>query len=224
MKSQQWEALDLSLDDSKLDRSIIQNVSRRLLDLAFATLSLIGLLPLVMLCALLARIQSPGPIIYRAKRVGRGGRIFEMYKFRTMVANAESLGTGLTIYGDSRITKLGRFLRWTKWDEIPQFLNVIKGDMSIIGPRPEAPEYVEFYTKNQKQVLQVRPGITGPAQIANRDEEEKLKDHADPEQYYITQLMPRKLEIDLNYIEKQGVASDLLWLVKTILVIVFFRR
>jgi lipopolysaccharide/colanic/teichoic acid biosynthesis glycosyltransferase len=224
MKSQQWEVLDLSLDDSKLDRSIIQNVSRRLLDLAFATLSLIGLLPLVMLCALLARIQSPGPIIYRAKRVGRGGRIFEMYKFRTMVANAESLGTGLTIYGDSRITKLGRFLRWTKWDEIPQFLNVIKGDMSIIGPRPEAPEYVEFYTKNQKQVLQVRPGITGPAQIANRDEEEKLKDHADPEQYYITQLMPRKLEIDLNYIEKQGVASDLLWLVKTFLVIVFFRR
>lgn len=224
MKSQQWEVLDLSLDDSKLDRSIIQNVSRRLLDLAFATLSLIGLLPLVMLCALLARIQSPGPIIYRAKRVGRGGRIFEMYKFRTMVANAESLGTGLTIYGDSRITKLGRFLRWTKWDEIPQFLNVIKGDMSIIGPRPEAPEYVEFYTKNQKQVLQVRPGITGPAQIANRDEEEKLKDHADPEQYYITQLMPRKLEIDLNYIEKQGVASDLLWLVKTFFVIVFFRR
>ena len=224
MKSQQWEALDLSLDDSKLDRSIIQNVSRRLLDLTFATLSLIGLLPLVMLCALLARIQSPGPIIYRAKRVGRGGRIFEMYKFRTMVANAESLGTGLTIYGDSRITKLGRFLRWTKWDEIPQFLNVIKGDMSIIGPRPEAPEYVEFYTKNQKQALQVRPGITGPAQIANRDEEEKLKDHADPEQYYITQLMPRKLEIDLNYIEKQGVASDLLWLVKTFFVIVFFRR
>ena len=224
MKSQQWEALDLSLDDSKLDRSIIQNVSRRLLDLTFATLSLIGLLPLVMLCALLVRIQSPGPIIYRAKRVGRGGRIFEMYKFRTMVANAESLGTGLTIYGDSRITKLGRFLRWTKWDEIPQFLNVIKGDMSIIGPRPEAPEYVEYYTKNQKQVLQVRPGITGPAQIANRDEEEKLKGHADPEQYYITQLMPRKLEIDLNYIEKHGVASDLLWLVKTFFVIVFFRK
>ena len=224
MKSQQWEALDLSLDDSKLDRSIIQNVSRRLLDLTFATLSLIGLLPLVMLCALLVRIQSPGPIIYRAKRVGRGGRIFEMYKFRTMVANAGSLGTGLTIYGDSRITKLGRFLRWTKWDEIPQFLNVIKGDMSIIGPRPEAPEYVEYYTKNQKQVLQVRPGITGPAQIANRDEEEKLKGHADPEQYYITQLMPRKLEIDLNYIEKQGVASDLLWLVKTFFVIVFFRK
>ena len=224
MKSQQWDALDLSLDDSKLDRSIIQNVSRRLLDLTFATLSLIGLLPLVMLCALLARIQSPEPIIYRAKRVGRGGRIFEMYKFRTMVANAESLGTGLTIYGDSRITKLGRFLRWTKWDEIPQFLNVIKGDMSIIGPRPEAPEYVEYYTKNQKQVLQVRPGITGPAQIANRDEEEKLKGHADPEQYYITQLMPRKLEIDLNYIENQGVASDLLWLVKTFFVIVFFRK
>lgn len=224
MKSQQWEALDLSLDGSKLDRSIFQNASKRLLDVTLATLGLICLLPLVVLCALLARVQSPGPVIYRAKRIGRGGRIFEMYKFRTMVANAESLGAGLTIYGDSRITKLGRFLRWTKWDEIPQFLNVIKGDMSIIGPRPEAPEYVKYYTENQKQVLQVRPGITGPAQVANHDEEKKLKDQTNPEQYYITQLMPRKLEIDLTYIEKQSVASDLLWLVKTFFVIVFSRR
>ena len=114
MKSQQWEALDLSLDGSKPDRSTFQNVSKRLLDVTFATLGLICLLPVTTLCALLARIQSPGPIIYRAKRVGRGGRIFEMYKFRTMVADAESLGAGLTIYGDLRITKLGRFLRWTE--------------------------------------------------------------------------------------------------------------
>ncbi|MDE0042752.1 MAG: sugar transferase [Candidatus Poribacteria bacterium] len=224
MKSQQWEVLDLSLDSSKLDRSILQNASKRFLDVTCAAIGLIGLLPLVMLCALLARLQSPGPIIYRAKRVGRGGRIFKMYKFRTMVANAESLGAGLTVYGDSRITKLGRFLRWTKWDEIPQFLNVIKGDMSIIGPRPEAPEYVKYYTENQKQVLQVRPGITGPAQVANHDEEKKLKDQTNPEQYYIAQLMPRKLKIDLTYIEKQSVASDLLWLVKTFFVIVFSRR
>ena len=224
MKSQQCEALDLSLGGGKLGRTIFQSASKRLLDVTCATLGLISLLPLVMLCALLARIQSPGPITYRAKRVGRGGRIFEMYKFRTMVADAESLGAGLTVYGDSRITRLGRFLRWTKWDEIPQFFNVIKGDMSIIGPRPEAPEYVKYYTENQKQVLQVRPGITGPAQVANRDEEKKLKDQTNPEQYYITQLMPRKLEIDLTYIEKQSVASDLLWLVKTFFVIVFARR
>ncbi|MDE0300275.1 MAG: sugar transferase [Candidatus Poribacteria bacterium] len=224
MKSQQWEALDLSLDGSSLNRSVFQNVAKRLLDLLFATLGLICFLPLVVLSALLARIQSPGPIIYRAKRVGRGGRIFEMYKFRTMVANAESLGTGLTIYGDSRITKLGRFLRWTKWDEIPQFLNVIKGDMSIIGPRPEAPAYVEYYTEVQKQVLQVRPGITGPAQIANRDEEKKLEGQSHPEQYYITQLMPKKLEIDLDYIGNQSVAADLLWLLKTPFVIVFSHR
>ena len=224
MKSQQWEALDLSRDGGKPNRSISQSPSKRWLDVTFATLGLIGLLPLVLLCALLARIQSPGPIIYRAKRVGRGGRIFEMYKFRTMVANAESLGAGLTVYGDSRITKLGRFLRWTKWDEIPQFLNVIKGDMSIIGPRPEAPAYVGYYTENQKRVLQVRPGITGPAQISNRDEEKMLEGQADPEQYYITQLMPKKLEIDLDYIEKQSVASDLLWLIKTPFVIVFSHR
>ena len=224
MKSQQWEVLDLSLDGSKPDRSIFQNVSKRSLDIIFATLGLICLLPLAMPCALLARIQSPGPIIYKAKRVGRGGRIFEMYKFRTMVADAESIGAGLTIYGDSRITRIGRFLRWTKWDEIPQFLNVIKGDMSVIGPRPEAPEYVEYYTERQKQVLKVRPGITGPAQIANRDEEKKLKGKADPEKYYITELMPKKLEIDLDYIEKQNVVSDLLWLIKTPFVIVFFHR
>ncbi len=224
MKSQRWEALDLSVDGDKLDRSVFQNASKRLLDVTCATLGLIGLFPLVMLSALLARIQSPGPIIYRAKRIGRGGRIFEMYKFRTMVANAESLGSGLTVYGDSRITKLGQFLRWAKWDEIPQFLNVIKGDMSIIGPRPEAPEYVKYYTENQKLVLQVRPGITGPAQVANRDEEKKLKGQSDPEQYYVTRLMPRKLKIDLDYIEKQSVATDLLWLFKTFLVIVISRR
>lgn len=224
MKSQRWEALDLSVDGDKLDRSVLQNASKRLLDVTCATLGLIGLFPLVMLSALLARIQSPGPIIYRAKRIGRGGRIFEMYKFRTMVANAESLGSGLTVYGDSRITKLGQFLRWAKWDEIPQFLNVIKGDMSIIGPRPEAPEYVKYYTENQKLVLQVRPGITGPAQVANRDEEKKLKGQSDPEQYYVTRLMPRKLKIDLDYIEKQSVATDLLWLFKTFLVIVISRR
>ena len=223
MKSQRWEALDLSVDGDKLDRSVFQNASKRLLDVTCATLGLIGLFPLVMLSALLARIQSPGPIIYRAKRIGRGGRIFEMYKFRTMVANAESLGSGLTVYGDSRITKLGQFLRWAKWDEIPQFLNVIKGDMSIIGPRPEAPEYVKYYTENQKLVLQVRPGITGPAQVANRDEEKKLKGQSDPEQYYVTRLMPRKLKIDLDYIEKQSVATDLLWLFKTFLVIVISR-
>lgn len=224
MKSQRWEALDLSVDGDKLDRSVFQNASKRLLDVTCATLGLIGLFPLVMLSALLARIQSPGPIIYRAKRIGRGGRIFEMYKFRTMVANAESLGSGLTVYGDSRITKLGQFLRWAKWDEIPQFLNVIKGDMSIIGPRPEAPEYVKYYTENQKLVLQVRPGITGPAQVANRDEEKKLKGQSNPEQYYVTRLMPRKLKIDLDYIEKQSVATDLLWLFKTFLVIVISRR
>ena len=224
MKSQQWEVPDLSVDGSKPDRSIFQNVSKRLLDIILATVGSICLLPLAILCASLARIQSPGPIIYKAKRVGRGGQIFEMYKFRTMVAHAESLGAGLTIYGDSRITKIGRFLRWTKWDELPQFLNVIKGDMSVIGPRPEAPEYVEYYTERQKQALAVRPGITGPAQIANRDEEKKLMDKVDPEQYYITELMPKKLEMDLEYIEKQNVFTDLLWLVKTPFVIVFSRR
>ena len=225
MKNLQWEALDISVrNGSKVGHHIDRNVSKRVLDLIFVILGLILLLPLLILCALLARVQSPGPIFFKAKRVGHGGQIFEMYKFRTMVVDAGSVGASLTTYGDSRITKLGRFLRWTKWDELPQLLNVIKGDMSIIGPRPEAPAYVQYYTEDQKQVLQVRPGITGPAQIANRDEEEKLKGQVDPEQHYITELMPGKLEIDLHYIETQSVASDLFWLVKTFLVILFVRK
>ena len=202
---------------------------KRIFDLLFGTFILIVLSPLFLVGACLAKFQSPGPIFYKAKRVGRGGRLFEMVKFRTMVVNADALGTSpdgsgckhLTTYRDPRITRLGRFLRWTKWYELPQLFNVIRGDMSLIGPRPEAPVYVQYYTERQKQVLCVRPGITGPAQVANRDEEKLLKGQLHPEQYYITQLMPKKLEIDLQYLETQSFGSDLLWLIKTFFVVIF---
>jgi lipopolysaccharide/colanic/teichoic acid biosynthesis glycosyltransferase len=141
-----------------------------------------------------------------------------------MVVNADAVGLSLTTYRDSRITMVGRFLRWTKLDEIPQLLNVIRGDMSIVGPRPEAPAYVQYYTERQKQVLRVRPGMTGPAQVVNRNEEEKLKEQLHPEHYYITQLMPKKLEIDLQYLESQSIISDLLWMIKTFFVIIFFPK
>ena len=224
MKSQQWENPDVITDLHNCSFRGSRNVLKRMLDLLCAAFGLILLSPLFTLCALLARLQSPGPAIYRAKRVGRGGRIFEMYKFRTMIMDGELVGKSLTTYEDVRITKLGHFLRWTKCDEIPQFLNVIKGDMSIVGPRPESPVYVQYYTDDQKQVLGVRPGITGPAQLANRDEEEKLKGQADPEHYYITELMPRKLEIDLRYIETRSVLVDLVWLVKSVVVILPIRK
>jgi lipopolysaccharide/colanic/teichoic acid biosynthesis glycosyltransferase len=165
---------------------------KRTFDLGFAIIALLLLSPLFFLGCLLAKLQSKGPVFYKAKRVGKHETLFEMYKFRTMVVNADTLGGSLTTYRDTRITPIGRFLRWTKLDELPNLINVIKGEMSLIGPRPEDPNYVKYYTEIQKQVLQVKPGMTGPSQLANRDEEEKLKGQQNAEHYYITELMPKK--------------------------------
>ncbi|MBC8235933.1 sugar transferase [bacterium] len=194
----------------------IYSLAKRAFDISCALIGLIILLPIFLICIILAKFQSPGPVFYRAQRIGRSGRIFLMYKFRTMVINAESTGTSLTTYKDPRITKIGDFLRRTKLDELPQLLNVLRGDMSIIGPRPEAPVYVKYYTEEQRRVLSVRPGITGSAQLENRNEELKLKGQSDPEEYYINQLLPEKLKIDLNYIENRSFILDLKVIFKTI--------
>ena len=198
--------------------------AKRTFDILFATIGLLLLSPLFLVGTLLAKLQSKGPVFYKAKRVGRGEVIFEMYKFRSMVANADTLGGGLTTYRDVRITTIGRFLRWTKLDELPNLINVIKGEMSLIGPRPETPDYVKHYTETQKQVLQVKPGMTGPSQLANRDEEEKLKGQADAEHYYITELMPKKLALDLHYVATQSITTDIGWLLKTFWVVIFTSR
>ena len=196
---------------------------KRTFDLGFAMIALLLLAPLFFLGSLLAKLQSKGPVFYKAKRVGKDETLFEMYKFRTMVVNADTLGGSLTTYRDTRITPIGRFLRWTKLDELPNLINVIKGEMSLIGPRPEAPNYVKHYTEIQKQVLQVKPGMTGPSQLANRDEEQKLKGQQDAEHYYITELMPKKLALDLHYVVTQSIASDIGWLLKTFWVVIVRR-
>ena len=197
--------------------------AKRTFDLGVAIIALLLLAPFFLLGSLLAKCQSKGPVFYKAKRVGKDETLFEMYKFRTMVVNADTLGGSLTTYRDTRITTLGRFLRWTKLDELPNLINVIKGEMSLIGPRPEAPDYVKHYTEIQKQVLQVKPGMTGPSQLANRDEEEKLKGQQDAEHYYITELMPKKLALDLRYVATQSIASDIGWLLKTFWVVIVRR-
>ena len=196
---------------------------KRTFDLGVAMIALLLLSPLFFLASLLAKLQSKGPVFYKAKRVGKHETLFEMYKFRTMVVNADTLGGSLTTYRDTRITPIGRFLRWTKLDELPNLINVIKGEMSLIGPRPETPNYVKYYTEIQKQVLQVKPGMTGPSQLANRDEEEKLKGQQDAEHYYITELMPKKLALDLHYVATQSIASDIGWLLKTFWVVIMRR-
>ena len=191
--------------------------AKRTFDVLFATIGLLLLSPLFFLGSLLAKSQSKGPVFYKAKRVGRGEIIFEMYKFRTMVVNADTIGGSLTTYRDTRVTPIGRFLRWTKLDELPNLINVIKGEMSLVGPRPEAPDYVKYYTQTQKRVLHVKPGMTGPSQLANRDEEEKLKGHPDAEHYYITELMPKKLTLDLHYVATQSITADMGMVAKNLL-------
>lgn len=195
---------------------ILDRVLRRIFDLLVAICVLILLAPLFVLCAIFNKLLSPGPIFYKARRVGRNETVFDMYKFRSMIINADSIGIALTAYEDQRITPIGRFLRRWKLDEVPQLVNVLKGQMSIVGPRPEAPDYVFHYTDQQKQVLSVRPGITGPAQFAHRYEEQMLKGQIEPEKFYLSQIMPKKIAIDLEYIQKRTIATDMWWLLKTV--------
>ena len=194
---------------------------KRIFDIILSLIILIFFSPLFLLGCFLAKFQSVGPVFYKAKRVGQNGHVFEMYKFRTMVQNADKIGIGLTTYKDTRVTRIGRLLRFTKLDELPNFINVIKGDMSLTGPRPESPTYVAYYSDDQRKVLLVRPGITGPSQIVNRNEEVKLAEQMDPEQYYITELMPKKLALDLHYVATQSFITDIGWILKTLWVLVF---
>lgn len=200
---------------------ILNSWPKRCFDIFFSGVALLLLSPVLLLGTILSKIQSTGPIFYKAKRVGRGGIVFYMYKFRTMVDNADKIGGGLTIHGDTRVTPIGKFLRYSKIDELPNLINVLKGEMSLIGPRPESPDYVKYYTEEQIKVLMVRPGITGPSQVANRNEELKLKKQNDPEHYYIHELMPQKLELDLQYVSTYRFLSDIRWLMKTFWIIFF---
>lgn len=190
---------------------------KRLFDIIISIIALILLLPFLLFIAILIKITSPGPVFYKGKRVGKGGKIFYMHKFRSMVANADKIGTDLTKYKDSRITPFGNFLRKTKIDEVPNLIDVLIGNMSLVGPRPESPQYTKYYNERQKKVLSIRPGITGLAQLENRNEDLKLKDQEDPEKYYIQELMPKKLEIDLYYLENRSFLMDIIILLKTLL-------
>jgi lipopolysaccharide/colanic/teichoic acid biosynthesis glycosyltransferase len=181
---------------------------RRLLDVVTSLVGLILLSPLFLLVAVAIKLDSAGPVFYRALRVGRNGRPFRVYKFRSMVNNADRGGPGITTADDERVTELGRLLRRTKVDELPQLINVFRGDMSLVGPRPEDPRYVALYTREQRRVLAVRPGITGPASVHYRHEEELL-DGPNWEQVYIQEVMPHKLQIELDYLERRTLWTDL---------------
>lgn len=188
---------------------------KRLVDLVLAGLSLVILLPFYGAIAVAVRVDSPGPILHRARRVGLGGQLFTVFKFRTMVSDAAS-GSAITRAKDPRITRVGRVLRRWKLDELPQIWNVVRGDMSFVGPRPEDPRFVLRYTPEQRDVLSVRPGITGPSQLVFR-EEERLLDTDDPETTYVRDILPRKLLIDLEYARRHNLLDDMRILVRTLL-------
>ena len=193
----------------------------RALDVAVAVVGLVLSSPLWPVIAVAVRLDSRGPVLFRGERVGRNGVPFSILKFRSMTAAAAGQGPAITAGGDARITRVGRVLRRTKLDELPQLLNVVKGEMSIVGPRPEAPSFVARYDAEQREVLRWRPGITGAASIAYRDEEEVLAAAGDDwEAYYVSTVMPAKARLDIDYCRQRTVASDLRMIARTIATIV----
>lgn len=193
---------------------------KRLFDILFSLIVLTIGLPFALIIALLIVADSKGRVFYRQSRVGRNNVDFQLYKFRTMCSGADK-GSLITVGGDdARITKVGRFLRKFKIDEFPQFLNILKGEMSIVGPRPEVRKYVDMYTPEQMRVLSVRPGLTDYASIRYVNENELLATSPDPEKTYIEEIMPDKLNLNLKYIDEQSIWVDMKIIFKTMKAIV----
>jgi lipopolysaccharide/colanic/teichoic acid biosynthesis glycosyltransferase len=190
--------------------------AKRLFDMSAGILLLVFFSPLLAVIALLIKRSSPGPALFRQARAGRHNRTFYIYKFRTMHCGADCSGPQITSSDDNRVTPLGRHLRALKLDELPQLLNVICGDMSLVGPRPQVLRFVErFHPEHRCIVLSVRPGITGPTQLRFRNEETLLEGRVDREQYYIEELLPVKCEMDVEYVQKRCVSYDLKVLAQT---------
>ena len=184
---------------------------KRAFDFVVALIGTVLTSPIVLVCAIAVKLDSPGPALYHGVRVGRGGKEFRIHKLRTMRAAA---GRSVTAADDPRITRVGRALRRTKLDELPQLWNVAVGEMSLVGPRPEDPAFVARYTPEQRALLAVRPGITGPAALAFLDEEALLAGR--DESAYVDDVMPRKLALELDYLKRATFASDLAILLKTL--------
>lgn len=192
-------------------------VAKRLFDIVGAALALALLLPMLLLVALWIKLDSPGPVFFRQERVGRHGVPFRIHKFRTMVADAPARGLPLTVGADPRITCAGAFLRRTRIDELPQLWDVLRGEMSLVGPRPEVPRYVAHWPADLRaQLLALRPGLTDPASLAHIDEARLLAAAADPEREYIERILPAKLQLSAAYAARATLASDLAVLLQTL--------
>lgn len=190
---------------------------KRFYDLIFASAGLLVLSPVFAAVAIMVKSGDGGPVFFHQRRIGLNGTPFSIWKFRTMVVHAEQSGTLVTRGGDKRITRVGRFLRKTKLDELPQLWNVAKGDMSLVGPRPEVPKYVEQYSLEQKKVLQLKPGITDLATLVFRNEEELLSSAENLELFYLQHCVPKKIALNLQYARCATLWEDTKIILRTLL-------
>lgn len=196
-------------------------MAKRIFDLFFTIPGIIILSPILITCAIWVKLDSPGEIFFRQVRVGKNGVPFRIFKFRTMVTDAEKRGKQITVGNDSRVTKSGEFLRHYKLDELPQLFNVLLGEMSLVGPRPEVPRYISEYSEEDREiVLSVRPGITDNASIEFRSENEILGKAVDPERAYIEEILPIKIAYYKNYVQNHSLWGDFVIILKTFQAIV----
>lgn len=195
-------------------------MSKRLFDLVAAGFGVAVLLPLLLAISCAIWLYDRGPIFYRGARVGQNGRLFRIFKFRTMVVNAEKIGGFSTADGDPRITPVGRLLRKYKLDEIPQIFNVLRGEMSIVGPRPEVEYYVKMYTAEESKLLTLKPGITDWASLWNSDEGALLANEVDPEKAYLEKIRPEKIRLQLKYLKYRSLGTDIVIIAQTIYTVI----
>lgn len=189
---------------------------KRVFDIIVSFCGIIILFPLIIIVSILIKITSKGPVLFKQVRVTKNGKLFKIYKFRTMKENSEG-NKQITVGKDNRITGIGHILRKTKLDELPQLFNVLKGEMSLVGPRPEVPKYVELYTDEQREILKVPAGITDYASIYFSNESELLGEAENPEEFYIKKIMPYKIELNKKYINEIGIMTDIKIIILTIL-------
>ncbi|EIF2086634.1 sugar transferase [Clostridium perfringens] len=193
------------------------NIAKRMFDLFFSLIGIIITIPIFILVSIMIKLTSKGPIIFKQERVGKNKKIFYIYKFRTMTdCDDRASDRQVTVINDQRITRIGRILRKYKIDELPQLYNVLKGDMSFVGPRPEVKKYVKFYEEEYDEILKIKPGITDLASIEYIDENTIISKYSDPEKIYIEEVLPKKLMLNKRYIEEMSIKNDILLILKTI--------
>lgn len=199
---------------------ILDGFFKRVFDISSSLIGIVCLSPIILFSAGLIRLSSSGPVFYRGLRVGRYGKMFRIFKFRTMLVDAESRGASSTSDDDPRVTRIGKFLRKYKLDELPQLINVLRGDMSIVGPRPEVKKFTDLFSVEESTILTIRPGITDWASLWNPDEGALLQGSLDPDQDYLEKIRPEKIRLQLKYVRERSFWTDLRIIFQTLQVVV----